>query len=334
MRLDGRTGKPIEKPRQLTKWSGFCMSALSETSNGKNLAFLKWAGKDTSFVADLTDGGTHIRNHRHFPLSESSDGAGGWTPDSKAILFSSNRSGHTEIYRQFLDHDIAEPVVTKGYGRNPQVTPDGKNLLYLGRTEDGVPITKGPQAVMLVPLIGGTPRRLFTARSNSLITCGRSASAQCVVGEPTDDEKELIVTTIDPTAGRGRELFRFPLISNEENWFLDMSPDGTRLAVTQTPVGPIHILSLSGKPQTQFGVKGWTNLESFFWAADGNGLFVTAGVRNGKDILYVDFQGNAHLLWENSGGSGETEARPSPDGRHLAFNGWTTSGNIWLMENF
>jgi hypothetical protein len=63
-------------------------------------------------------------------------------------------------------------------------------------------------------------------------------------------------------------------------------------------------------------------------------LFVTAGVRNGKDILYVDFQGNAHLLWENSGGSGETEARPSPDGRHLAFNSWTTSGNIWLMENF
>jgi hypothetical protein len=50
--------------------------------------------------------------------------------------------------------------------------------------------------------------------------------------------------------------------------------------------------------------------------------------------LYVDFQGNAHLLWENSGGSGETEARPSPDGRHLAFNSWTTSGNIWLMENF
>jgi hypothetical protein len=186
---------------------------------------------------------------------------------------------------------------------------------------------------MLVPLSGGTPLRLFKARANSLITCG-SASAQCVIGEPTDDGKELIVTSIDPTAGRGRELFRFALIVNEDNWFLDMSPDGSRLAFTQTPVGPIHILSLSGKPQTQFGVKGWTNLESFFWAADGNGLFVTAGVRNGKDILYVDFQGNAHLLWENSGGSGETEARPSPDGRHLAFNSWTTSGHIWLMENF
>ena len=128
--------------------------------------------------------------------------------------------------------------MTKGYGRNAQVTRDGKNILYLGMTENGVPITKGPQAVMLVPLSGGTPLRLFTARANSLITCGRSASAQCVIGEPTDDEQELIVTTIDPTAGRGRELFRFPLIANEESWFLDMSPDGTRLPLLKPRLAP------------------------------------------------------------------------------------------------
>jgi len=81
-------------------------------------------------------------------------------------------------------------------------------------------------------------------------------------------------------------------------------------------------------------VKGWTNLENFFWTADGKGLFVTAGVRNGKEILHVDLQGNAHPLWENTGGSGETEARPSPDGHHLAFNGWTTNGNVWMLRNF
>jgi serine/threonine protein kinase len=334
MQLDRRTGKPIEKPRQLTNWSGFCMSALSETSNGKNLAFLKWAGKETSSVADLTEGGTRILSQKHFPLSESSEGAVGWTPDSKGIFFVSNRSGHGGIYRQSLNEDIAEPVVIEGYGRNLCVSPGGKSLLYLGRTENGAPPTKGPQAVMRVPVTGGTRQRLFTARTNSLMACPWSTSGQCVIAEPTDDGKQLIFTAIDPTEGRGRELFRFALIPNDENWYLAISPDGTRLAVTQTQVGPMYILSLAGKAQTQFRVKGWTNLESFFWAADGNGLFVTAGVHNGKDILHVDLQGNAHLLWENSGGSGETEARPSPDGRHLAFSGWTTSGNMWLMENF
>jgi len=92
MRLDLRTGEPLEKPRRLTNWSGFCMSGTSETSDGKKLAFLKWAGKQTSFLADLTEGGTRILRLRHFPLSESSDGVVDWTPDSKAIFFSSNRS--------------------------------------------------------------------------------------------------------------------------------------------------------------------------------------------------------------------------------------------------
>ena len=79
---------------------------------------------------------------------------------------------------------------------------------------------------------------------------------------------------------------------------------------------------------------GWSNLESFTWAADGRSLFVTAGIRNGKELLHVDLKGNVHALWEGIGGSAETEAYPSPDGRHLAFHGWTTNGNMWLTENF
>jgi len=39
-------------------------------------------------------------------------------------------------------------------------------------------------------------------------------------------------------------------------------------------------------------------------------------------------------LWENTGATGETLAFPSLDGHHLAFNGWTTSGNMWMLENY
>jgi Tol biopolymer transport system component len=133
MQLDKHTGAPIEKPRRLTNWSEFCMGSMSVTADGKRLAFLKWAGKQTSFWADLAEGGTRILRQRHFPLSESSEGAVDWTPDGKAIFFISFRSGNYGIYRQSLDQDIAEPVVTEGYGRDPRVTPDGKNILYLGR---------------------------------------------------------------------------------------------------------------------------------------------------------------------------------------------------------
>jgi len=38
-------------------------------------------------------------------------------------------------------------------------------------------------------------------------------------------------------------------------------------------------------------------------------------------------------LWEDKGGLG-TYAVPSPDGRHVAMQGFTEDANIWMMENF
>jgi len=334
IRLDGRTGVTLGKPRQLTNWSGFCMSSMSETSDGKKLAFLKWTGKLTSFVGDLTEGGTRIVRPKHFPLSESSEGGADWTPDSQTIFFVSNRSGEFGIYKQSVEEDIAKPIVTEGYGRNPRVTPDGKSIVYLGIGEKGKWPAKGPEPVMRVAIIGGPSQRLFTARPYSLMTCARVPSGKCLIGEPTDDGKQLTITAIDPLEGRGPELFRFDLVSNDDTWYIDVSPDGTRVATTRTSAGPIHILSLNGQPLRQIQVKGWTNLQSFVWAADGKGLFVAAGIRNGMELLHVDLQGYAHALWENTGATGETLASPSPDGRHLAFNGWTTNGNMWMLENY
>jgi len=332
MPLDAHTGTPIGEPTRRTNWSGFCMGGLSITADGKKLAFLKWAGKQTSFLADLAEGGTRILRPRHFPLSENSEGVADWTPDSKAIFFI--RPGSHGIYRQSLNQDIAEPVVTEGYGRNLRVTPDGKSIVYLGIGEKGAPPGKGPEPVTRASVTGGPSQRLFIARPWSLLTCARSPSGFCVIGEPIEDGKQMAVTVLDPTKGRGRELFRFALVANDDSWYLDLSPDGARVAATRTSAGPIYILSLSGQVLQQVRVKGWSNLQSLIWAADGKSLFVTAGIRNGREVLHVDLHGNAHALWENTGGSAETLSHPSPDGRHLAFDGWTTNGNMWLLENF
>jgi Tol biopolymer transport system component len=334
MQLDVRTGEPIEKPRRLTNWSGFCMNGMSETSDGKKVAFLKWASKQTSFLSDLAEGGRRILRSKHFPLSESSEAVVGWTPDSKAIFFVSFRSGSHGIYRQSLDEDIAEPVLTEGVGRNARLTPDGKSIVYLGPGGNGPPPAKGPEPVMRVSAAGGIPQQLFIAKPFSLLTCAKSPSHLCIIGEPTEDGKQLIISVLDPIKGRGPELSRFALVANDDTWFLDLSPDGTRVAATRTMAGPIYILSSGGNVLQQVQVKGWSDLQSLIWAADGKGLFVIAGIRNGKEVLHVDLQGNAHALWENIGASGETEANPSPDGRHLAFEGFTTSGNIWTVENF
>jgi serine/threonine protein kinase/Tol biopolymer transport system component len=332
MRIDTRTGEVIEKAKRLTNWSGFCMAGISATTDGKRVAFLEWESHIISYVADVSADGTSVVRTRHFPLSGSSDGVNDWTPDSKAVVLVSNRSGQFGIYKQLLDENTAKPLVTEGFGRMARLTPDGRWILYFAKA-GALPATV-PEPVMRAPITGGPSEVLFTAKTNSLIGCARSPSDLCTIAEPTDDHAQVVITILDPFKGRGRELARFDLGSDYNNWWYALSPDGTRIAATPTPTGPIYILSLQGKPTQKIHVKGWNNLLAMTWAADGKGLLVVAGTGTGRVVLHVDLQGNAHSLWENVGAFGETLPSPSPDGHHVALSGWTMDSNMWVMENF
>jgi serine/threonine protein kinase len=336
MRLDPRTSQRADKPRRLTKSSGFCMNSTSVTADGSRLAFMKQSPHLTSYMTELAAGGTRLLNQRHFPLSESSDGLTNWTPDGKAVILVSDRTGRFAIYKQALDSDVPEgPLVLPPDGtRSARATPDGKWILYFGERTDNAPPAEGAEPVMRAPIGGGPSQQLFIAKAWSVITCGLVPSAGCAIAEPTEDRKQEIISAIDPLKGRGRELARFGLDPAEQSWDTALSPDGTRVAATRTPSGPIYILSLPGEPPRQIRVKGWSNLLSVNWAADGKGLFVSSGIRGARVLLHVDLQGNAHPLWKNQGAWGETLAYPSPDGRHLAMDGWTSNGNMWMLENF
>lgn len=333
LQLDERTGEPLRKPRQLTNWSGFCLSGLSATADGTKIAFLKSVGNLTSFVAELTDDGKQTGKFRHFPLSESWEAVTDWLSDGESVIFVSNRSGEFKVYKQPLDQDVAEPLVTSGYGRNPRVMPGDSQLVYLGIGEKGPWPARGPEPVMTVSLGGGPARKLFTARPYSLITCARVPSGICVIGEPSEGGNQLIVTAIDPQNGRADELFRFPIVAGDDSWYLDISPKSDRIAVTSTSAGPIHVLSLRGEHLLQVEPKPSKKILAVLWDAAGNGFYITAGVQNGMEVLHINQRGDASSLWENLGATGETLAIPSPDGRRLALNGWTTSSNIWILED-
>jgi eukaryotic-like serine/threonine-protein kinase len=332
-----RTGQRDEEPNRLTSLTGACMVYPSVTADGKQLAFVKSEAHMSSSVAELEPSGKRLLNLRHFPSSESSDAAVDWTADSKAVINVSNRGGVYGIYKQPLDEETAMPLVTEGYGRNPHVTPDGKSILYLGLGDSAKPLEARPQPVMRVPINGGAPRQLFTAKPMSFISCARDPSELCAIAQPTEDRTQVIVSVLDPLKGLGPELVRFALDPNARHldWFFDLSPDGTRIASIREPGDPIYIISLrDGHLLHKIKVRGWSNLLKCTWAADAKGLYVSAGIRGGQALLHVDLQGNGHLLWESTGASGETLGKPSPDGRHLSIQTWTTSGNMWLMEHF
>ncbi len=331
MPLDERTGAPTDKPKRLTNWGGFCPLGASVTADGRKLTFLKWIGHSSVYVADLEPDGKRIANPRGFAPSEGQNNPLDWTADGKDLIFASNRNGHIGIFRQSLDGDTAEPLVTGTFdGADARVSPDGTSLLYTAETDEG---SKVSMQVMRMPVAGGTSLLVLTALPYSEFRCARSPSSACVLSERTEDRKQMVMTAFDPLQGRGAELARIDLDSEAKKFHWDLSPDGTRISYFRTPQEPIEILSLQSHATQTIHVKDWDNLESLDWDADGQGFFVADGVHGGMLLLHVDLQGNACVLQKNQG-TAAAFARPSPDGRHLAIQDFRIDGNIWTLENF
>ncbi len=330
MRLDAHTGHALEKPRRLTNWAGFCMDNTRATADGKYLAFRKSSTYASTYIADLKSGGAGFLTNRHFSLSTSLDAPGDWTADSKAIILGSNRSGHWGFYKQALNEDEPVPLVTGLDGlRNARVSPDGSWVIYVQELRPGDAST--PIEVMRVSITGGASHLVLTAGPRSVIVCAKAPSKLCAIEEPMKDRKQIIVTAFDPLKGRGPELAKFDVSANPDDWGGELSPDGTRIAVTAGPGRPISIISLRGRNTQVITVRGGNNLQKVSWAADGRSLFVINGVSQKSILLRVDLQGNTSILRDDVWTS---DLPASPDGRHLAFMSQSLDANMWMMENF
>jgi DNA-binding winged helix-turn-helix (wHTH) protein/Tol biopolymer transport system component len=331
MPLDERTGTPTEKAKRLTNWGGFCPLGTSVTADGKKLAFLKWMGHSSIYMADLETNPARIANPRRFAPSEGQDSPLDWTGDGKEIIFLSNRDGHFGIFKQPRDGDTAEVLVTGTYDWvDARVSPDGASLLYYAENDEDAKVAK---QIMRMPVAGGTSQLVLTARPYSEFRCARFPSTVCVLIELSEDRKQFLFTQFDPLKGRGAELARVDLDSEAKKLHWDLSPDGTRIAYFRTPQEPIEIISLRANAPHSFYVKGWDNLDSLDWTADGNGFFISDGVHGGTVLLQVDLLGSAKFM-QNFPGGANLWTRPSPDGRHLVIKEYRIDGNIWTLENF
>jgi serine/threonine protein kinase/Tol biopolymer transport system component len=347
MPIDATIGTP--KPaKKLTNWAGFCMDDLSETADGKRLAFRKWSWQGSVYVADLQAGGTRITLPRRLTLNDGRSFPGAWTPDSKAVVFGSYLDGRWRILRQFLDQETSDPITTRDDGdvAGGRVSPDGAWMLYrvLPKNDGSSSVSR----LLRARIGGGAPELVLKAHLDSDPECARSPATLCAITERSEDNKQLIFTAFDPVNGRGRELIRLAIDNTADlDYVWDLSPDGTRIAVLKYSASNIRVFPLNGAPPQEIFAKGWKSLESVHWAADGKGFFVSGTADGGSALLHLDLKGNAHVLWKQKGsiapwnvplahrwGPSAPWAIPSPDGRHLAIYDWSLNGNMWVMENF
>jgi eukaryotic-like serine/threonine-protein kinase len=332
--VDLRTGRPAGQPHRFTNWVAFHIDDITATADGKRLAFHRWSAQSGVYVGQLEKGNTSITPSRRITFAEADEWPVAWTNDNKAVIFLSDRNGHWGVLKQPLDQDSAEVIVAGAKGAeadSPRVSPDGAWLLYqetAEKTDRLWPLGR----MMRVPLTGGPPEFVFSARFYNSHRCSRAEANLCVFAEQTPDGKLLVFSVLDPIKGRGRELVKFatdPL--GYYHW--DLSPDGTRIAILKAGDNQIHLLSLSKVILHDLLIKGWTGFNSLDWSPDGKGFFIGNLSGGSASLLYVDQAAGVHPLWHQKSTTG-TWAVPSPDGRNLAILGQEFNANIWTLENF
>jgi len=335
MRPDTESGKLIEKPKRLTNWVGFWMHGLSATADSKHIVFVESSSLGANYVADLEAGGTRLVNARRFPLDDGGlDTIVGFTADSKAVIVAEGRGDYYWIRKQLLNSDTQETIVSSATGliQVLLVSPDGKWVITQVR-----PLSGGETVqLMRVPITGGSPELIFSARDGALSICARPPSNLCAIAEPTEDLRHAIVTAFDPVKGRGPELARFDLDSSWQQIGLplfDISPDGTRFVTSPGAHGPIEIRSWGSQSVQVIRAKGVNNMRGLVWTGDGKGLLLTNSSEDGPAFMQVDLRGNSRVLWRCSNPQG-CGGSPSPDGRLMAISDWKLSANMWMMENF
>jgi serine/threonine protein kinase/Tol biopolymer transport system component len=331
IQVDPKTGHPLSSPKRITKWAGFWVGVLNATTDGKRLAIMRASYQSDVFVGEWDVRGRRLKNPRRLTLDEHNDSPIAWTRDGKAVLFFSDRNGQLDIFKQALDQETAEPVITgPGIKYDPVLSPDGSWILYWQH------VAGGNKRIMRVPISGGAPEMVLEQKRINDLKCSWSPASLCVMSEVSPDGKQYIFTAFDPMKGRGRELSRVTFKQPVGDYFLDLTRDGSRLAFAQELPGSerrIQVVPLSGGEAQEVVIKRDIQMTSLDWAIDGKGFYVGSCSLGGV-LLFVDMEGHTDILWKKGKWWLGPRGLPSPDGRYLAMLGWTVDSNIWMLENF
>jgi hypothetical protein len=100
-----------------------------------------------------------------------------WTPDSKAVLFASDRNGTWGIFKQGISQETSEAVVTGGQSVNIddflRLSTDGAWMLVVEIPR--APVNPSPpQRLMRIPVNGGVPQLVMEMRGWRDLWCARA----------------------------------------------------------------------------------------------------------------------------------------------------------------
>lgn len=314
-------------PKRIAGGHGL-ISQVAGSADGRVVIFLRGNWLPSVYIGTLAPDGTHLLANRRLTLDENENIPSSWTPDSKAVLFASDRNGAREIFKQAIDQPLAEALVTSAeHLSQPRVTPDGSEILYISTPKSASPET--PSSIFAIPIGGGTPRLVLKDVGIWNVQCARLPSTICLYSTARGNTWKTF--RFDVRNGKSTAP---PQVDPDCNWGL--SPDGSQRAIIVFGAndGKIHLRSISTGESRDLVVKGWDGLMGLDWSSDGKSLLVSwHNFERDSALLNVTLDGRTSLLL-NSSNPEIWAAIPSPDGRFLAIAEAGGPKNVWQIENF
>ena len=328
--IDLDSGETSGAPARVTQLAGYNFQDLFVTADGNKLSYLLERNQSDIYVGELGDEGATLMNVRRLTLDERNDYPGTWMPDSREVLFHSNRSGNWALWRQSLEEADPESLATTGQASVHAALDATVSWILHWSSDDlmRLPATRGPSERVLTTSWGGED---VTFRG---FRCGRAPGSGCVLGERDTSQTEYVFSSFDPVAGRGDELLRVE--DKPPFTFWDLSPEGTHVAMVHRD-DRIRLIELSSGAETELAPEGWMGGEYVAWSADGKSLFLD-GAPLGSTVFkmelhHMTLEGEVHVLRRRTN-EWNVLPVPSPDGRYLAFAAMVFSGNAMLLEGF
>jgi DNA-binding winged helix-turn-helix (wHTH) protein/Tol biopolymer transport system component len=302
------------------------ISSIAASKNGKVLTFTRENFVSSILIGMVGPDGSTLLDQKKLTLDENQNHPSAWTPDSKSILFHSNRGGTSQIFKQALDRPLAESIVSSSEELlQPRMAPDGTEIVYISTRKNSD--LNSTSSILAVPISGGPPRLILRDSNIWNIQCARLPSTLCMYSITNGDATETY--RFDVKTGRKSDS---PELDPPINWSL--SPDGSQRAIIPYgSKGPIRFQSTLTGETRELTVKRWEELDSIDWSADGKAVFVSSHRESDSALLKITLGGTVSVLLCSSGPQ-VVGPMPSPDGHYVMFAGLSTASNVWMVENF
>jgi eukaryotic-like serine/threonine-protein kinase len=197
--------------------------------------------------------------------------------DGRFIVFQSNRSGATEIWRMETDGGNLRQLTNGGGNSNPSVTPDGKWVVYRKAKN-------GTNSIWRVPTTGGAEMRITNEESFLPRVSPDGKFVACAYAH--DGKTKLAVVPIE--GGAPIKSFDVPKTRNFR-YDLRWSPDGKFISYPDEVNGIWQQPLNGGKPVRLKDVPQEKTF-SFDWSPNGKN-FAFGRVREVRDVMLIsDFR--------------------------------------------